>query len=635
SDVPDAPSSRRSIEVWTCRLLRENTGLENDHHREQVKRVFSDAERMAYIGLCYLTSLEIVDDCIVGGSKDAAAYARMSANNWQRNLMRSIYTHMGAEPSEIHMVESLAKHHVSPSDLIRRLGLVKTLQIHSQKEDDAAEVNRDKENSSSSSSSSSAMHSVEIDMRWTIICDLLLLFLSAESLDARSRILIERLCEKQYFGLARSSVLEFEKRVSNYLLQDAVERNKRIVANVAAELMHTSRPILNQAEKMTRNKERRKRRQVMIGLATLGGGAILGVSAGLMAPLIAGGLGTVLSTAGLSGATGFLNGTAGIALITGSATGIGGGNSKSMKKRMKTIKTFEFVPVAINDRVNCIISVSGVLSAAMGDHYTLYWEPEMLEKLGSAFRIFATEVVSFSVQQALAHTIMGALLAGLAWPLALTKLGYLVDNPWHNGLDRARLAGLVLADTIMNRNLGARPVTLVGYSLGARVIFFCLVELARMKAFGLIEHVALFGTPVSASAAEWAACASVVAGRCINGYCSNDWLLGFLFRASTTAGIGSVAGLKPICLGDKNAKLENIDCTSMVRGHLSYRTSMPQLLEHVGFLVSPVDKERLAWREHEGEEPVLDLSLSKVKKAYVLYIYMHRFQGYTSNKIRL
>lgn len=61
----------------------------------------------------------------------------------------------------------------------------------------------------------------------------------------------------------------------------------------------------------------------MIGLATIGGGLILGLSAGLMAPVIAGGLGALLTTVGVGG-TGFLGSTAGIALITGGATLAGG-----------------------------------------------------------------------------------------------------------------------------------------------------------------------------------------------------------------------------------------------------------------------------------------------------------------------
>ncbi|KAI8884986.1 DUF726-domain-containing protein [Backusella circina FSU 941] len=233
----------------------------------------------------------------------------------------------------------------------------------------------------------------------------------------------------------------------------------------------------------------------------------------------------------------------------------------------------------------------------MGDHYSLFWEPEMLEELGSAFRIFATEAVTFSIQQALSHTVMGALLSGLAFPLALTKLGYIVDNPWANALDRAKLAGLILADTLMNRNLGARPVTLVGFSLGARVIFYCLLELARVKAFGLVENVALFGTPVSVSDSKWRECTTVVSGRFINGYATNDWLLGFLFRTST-AGLGNIAGLHSLLDvgGKREGRIQNLDCTDLIGGHLSYRTCMPKLLKLSGFLVTslelPIPKEK-------------------------------------------
>ena len=38
-------------------------------------------------------------------------------------------------------------------------------------------------------------------------------------------------------------------------------------------------------------------------------------------------------------------------------------------------------------------------------------------------------------------------------PLALTKLSYLIDNPWSVSQARADMAGLILADSIIDRNL--------------------------------------------------------------------------------------------------------------------------------------------------------------------------------------
>ena len=161
----------------------------------------------------------------------------------------------------------------------------------------------------------------------------------------------------------------------------------------------------------------------------------------------------------------------------------------------------------------------------------------------------------------------------------LTKLGYLIDNPWSNALDRARQAGAVLADILINRHLGVRPVSLVGFSLGARVIFYALIELAKAKAFGVVQEVYLFGATLTASKKVWRQVRGVVSGRFVNAYAMNDWVLGYLFRA-TSGGLNTVAGLRPI---EHVPDLENVDITSILVGHMSYRTLMPTLLAHVGF----------------------------------------------------
>ena len=161
----------------------------------------------------------------------------------------------------------------------------------------------------------------------------------------------------------------------------------------------------------------------------------------------------------------------------------------------------------------------------------------------------------------------------------LTKLGYLIDNPWSNALDRARAAGAVLADVLLHRHLGVRPVSLIGFSLGARVIFYALVELAKAKAFGIVQEVYLLGATLTASRKQWREVRGVVSGRFVNAYARNDWILGYLFRA-TTGGLQTVAGLRPV---DHVPDLENVDITELLVGHMSYRSKMPVLLKHLGF----------------------------------------------------
>ncbi len=190
-------------------------------------------------------------------------------------------------------------------------------------------------------------------------------------------------------------------------------------------------------------------------------------------------------------------------------------------------------------------------------------------------------------------------MASLQLPIVLSKLSYLIDNPWTVSMGRANAAGLILADSLIDRNLGVRPITLVGFSLGARVIFACLRELAAKGAFGLIQNVYLFGSPIVNSKEEYLRARSVVSGRFVNGYASNDWILGafailhprsflllmaivgYLFRA-TSGGIMRVAGLAPV---EGVHGLENIDVTKLVNGHMAYRAAMPRLLREVGWEV--------------------------------------------------
>lgn len=83
---------------------------------------------------------------------------------------------------------------------------------------------------------------------------------------------------------------------------------------------------------------------------------------------------------------------------------------------------------------------------------------------------------------------------------------------------RSAEVGKQLAEVLLTREQGQRPVTLIGYSLGARVIFYCLREMAEREGCeGIIQDAILLGTPVSGSK-DWSKLTRVVAGRIVNGY---------------------------------------------------------------------------------------------------------------------
>ena len=192
-----------------------------------------------------------------------------------------------------------------------------------------------------STSLSSADENVTLDIRWTVLCDLFLVLIADSIYDARSRVLLEQVAFK--LGLGWLDVVKFESRITEALeIQEDIEtlQNKELV-DVAA-------------------KAGKKRRYMMLGLATIGGGLVIGLSAGLLAPVIGLGLAGALTTVGVTGTGAFLGGTAGAAVITTGGVLTGSGiAARGMAKRTQQVRTFDLLPLHNNKRVNCILTVPG------------------------------------------------------------------------------------------------------------------------------------------------------------------------------------------------------------------------------------------------------------------------------------
>jgi hypothetical protein len=102
-----------------------------------------------------------------------------------------------------------------------------------------------------STSLSAADENVTLDIRWTVLCDLFLVLIADSVYDARSRVLLEMVAI--YLGFGWLDVVKFEQRVTEALeIQEDVEKMEQ-------------REIIE-----GRQKSSRKRRYMMVGLATLG-----------------------------------------------------------------------------------------------------------------------------------------------------------------------------------------------------------------------------------------------------------------------------------------------------------------------------------------------------------------------------
>ena len=231
---------------------------------------------------------------------------------------------------------------------------------------------------------------LDIDLRWTVLCDLFLTLIADSTYDARSRVLLERV--GSFLDLSWLDICRFEKRVTDALEMQAAQEK---------ETWNAEEHLANRA------KLARRKRLMMVGLATAGGGLVLGVSMGALAPVIGAGLAAGFTAIGVSGTSGVLAGGGTMALIGTTGVGIGGAiGGKAMGRRSGSVKTFEFRPLHNNNRVNLTITVSGwliggeddvrlpfsTINPIMGDIFSIHWEPDMLRSMGQTIGILASEV---------------------------------------------------------------------------------------------------------------------------------------------------------------------------------------------------------------------------------------------------
>lgn len=438
------------------------------------------------------------------------------------------------------------------------------------------------------------------EQRKLVIHSVMLLLLSLEHYAAHSRVLLLYLATSLHINV------------------DFLAEDESIVA----------RGLLKAAESLNADDERKKKaeensnsRKWKVGLATVAGAAVIGLTGGLAAPLVAAGLGTVMGGLGLAetAAAVYLGSVAGSTLVVGSLFGAYGGKmtGKMMDEYAKEVSDFGFLPLhkwsrprkieKEYRRLRVAIGISGwltdkedvikpwrVLSPSI-EGFALKYEVESLLSLGNAMSSLVSSTAwTYAKKEIIKRTIFATLKEAL-WPLMILRVARIVDNPFSVAKSRSDKAGEVLADALINKAQGERPVSLIGYSLGARVIYTCLLSLADRKAFGLVENVVLLGCPAPSDSADWRRMRSVVSGRLVNVYSENDYILAFLYRTSSIQ--YGVAGLRP---AEYVKGVENVDVSDIVSGHLRYRYLTGAILKKIG--CEDIDIEEVEQEEEELKE---------------------------------
>ena len=504
---------------------------------------------------------------------------------------------------------------------------------------------------------------IEKDKRILVLHSTLLLMLSLEHYLAFSRVLL----------LYLTSSLKLDLKI----LTDDEEK-------VAKSLLEAAKKMSADEEAQKRAEDSKSSRKWKVGLASVAGAAVIGITGGLAAPLVAAGVGSVMGGLGLgaTAAAGYLGSVAGSTMIVGGLFGAYGGRmtGQMMDRYSREVEDFAFLPVAeglkelgeqtkeaaeeseqkqqstsgsagqnkesrppklaprpstssiptaakgpdykppklapkktpaskplqgqtlsgseasaVDDassrRLRVTIGISGWLTSKSevltpwrilgpgSEVFALRWELEALLNLGhSMTAMMSSAAWGYAKSEVIKQTVFAQLASAAAWPMGIIQIGRVIDNPFSIARKRADKAGEVLADALINKAQGERPVTLVGYSLGARVIYSCLKSLAARRAFGLVESAILIGAPTPSTTAEWRTMRTVVASRLVNVFSANDYVLGFMYRSLAVqygvAGLQKIEGLPAV---------ENVDVSETVSGHLRYRYMVGAILAQTGF----------------------------------------------------
>lgn len=443
--VDDDAESATSMDENTNYLFKTAGGtsmMDDEDTRDAVsqmqatKDLLTEGQKIAYVGLVRIELSQMVKEMekaeFSKSTKKAWQLATEAMKMWSQKIMIRLYTHMDISAAEQVMIEQLSEHGVMSSDLTPQLMANARVKNPMAEEKDSISSPRPssvasprvpssgfaspREGSYDSPLASPPAYNkhegeelpavrtpnqlptsdkLDIDIRWTILCDLFLVLIADSIYDARSRVLFERVgkaLEIDWIDICR-----FEKKVTEALeMQQAAEREN-----------------WNEDEHMeNRRKLALKKRYIVMGLATVGGGLVIGLSAGLLAPVIGAGLAAGFTTIGVTGTSSFLAGAGGAAIITaGSATSGSIIGARAANRRTGSVKTFEYRPLHNNKRVNLIVTISGWMTGkvddvrlpfstvdpVMGDMYSVLWEPEMLTSMGDTINILATEVRALGI----------------------------------------------------------------------------------------------------------------------------------------------------------------------------------------------------------------------------------------------
>ena len=173
-------------------------------------------------------------------------------------------------------------------------------------------------------------------------------------------------------------------------------------------------------------------------------------------------------------------------------------------------------------------------------------------------------------------------------PMSLTlstlKLGVGLLAHWEAHKAKAKQVGLDYAYPLLSA-LSEKQITLMGFSLGARVAYYIMRGWPQTANRRLKDVILLSGAVRRQADKNWSLHVENITGKLVNIYNEDDWVLAYLFKVPSLN--RSPCGIKPI--REFHPRIENLNATHLIgSGEHSYEAYLP----HLEFLL----EQKLDWK---------------------------------------
>lgn len=199
------------------------------------------------------------------------------------------------------------------------------------------------------------------------------------------------------------------------------------------------------------------------------------------------------------------------------------------------------------------------------DIYILKWESKKLEDIGNY-------LMKMGMKQ-LAKKIIARSIGG-GWLLFLDLFNDFMQFPWFQALAASKFVVEKFSKDILVSGKNLENITLLGHSLGARIVHGTLNKLHDMKA--RVKDAHLFGAAVNGSDDDdsWKKAYGGVKKELYNYHSQNDYVLKFLYSLGTADAINSAAGVD----GARSRNISNRNVSDIIKSHTEYKEKFIKLI---------------------------------------------------------